>query len=121
MKIKFLIVLSLAALLLSGACGGDDKKANTANVNTVNMNANRAVNMATPIPQTNESGMTDPALKSKIEAALKAKGFNDVTVDTTTTPATLRGNYPKDRLPELMQTAMEANGGKPVKNEASPK
>jgi len=114
MKIKLLIVLSLAALLLLGGCRGDS------NINTANR-ANMNTNMATPVTRTNEAATTDPTLKPKIEAALKAKGFTEVTVDTTTTPATLRGSYPKERLPELMQTAMEANGGKPVQNQATGK
>jgi ABC-type glycerol-3-phosphate transport system substrate-binding protein len=114
MKIKLLIVLSLAALLLLSGCRGDS---NTANANRANMNTN----MATPVTRTNEAATTDPTLKPRIEAALKAKGFTEVTVDTTTTPATLRGSYPKDRLAELMQTAMEANGGKPVQNQATGK
>jgi hypothetical protein len=75
----------------------------------------------TPVAQTNESAKTDSNLKSKIESALKAKGFTEVTIDTTTTPATLRGSYPKDKLADVMATAMEANGGKPVKNEATGK
>jgi ABC-type glycerol-3-phosphate transport system substrate-binding protein len=116
MKLKLLIVLSLAALLLLGGCRGDSNT-NTANANRANMNTN----MATPVTRTNEAATTDPTLKPKIEAALKAKGFTEVTVDTTTTPATLRGSYPKDRLPELMATAMEANGGKPVQNQATGK
>ena len=119
MKIKFLVLLSLAAFLLLSGCRGDG------NTNTAaNNRANVAVtNMATPTPvaKTTESAATDPAAKSKIEAALKAKGFNDVTVDTSTTPATLRGSYPKDKLAEVMQTAMEANGGKPVQNQATGK
>lgn len=115
MKIKLLIVLSLAALLLLSGCRGDSNT-NVANVNKANM-----TNMATPVTQTNESAMTDPAMKPKIEAALKAKGFNEITVDTSTTPATLRGSYPKDKLAEVMQTAMEANGGKPVQNQATGK
>lgn len=121
MKIKLLIVLSLATFLLLSGCRGDSNT-NTANANRANaMNTNMAANMSTPVTQTNESAMTDPAMKSKIEAALKAKGFNDVTVDTTTTPATLRGTYPKERLPELIQTATQANGGKPVQNQATAK
>lgn len=115
MKMKLLLVLGLSALLLLSACGGDDK----ANVNKANANVN--TNMPTPVTKTDETAATDPALKQKIEEALKAKGFTDVTVDTTTTPATLRGTYPKDRLPELIETATQANGGKPVQNQASPK
>ena len=62
---------------------------------------------------------TDPALKAKIEEALKKKGFDKLEIDTSTTPATMRGTYPKGKLAEAMQTAMVANGGKPVKNEAT--
>jgi hyperosmotically inducible periplasmic protein len=64
---------------------------------------------------------TNPMLKGDIEKALAAKGFKDVTVDVTTTPATLRGTYPKDKIAEVMQAAQAANGGKPVKNEATGK
>jgi hyperosmotically inducible periplasmic protein len=64
---------------------------------------------------------TNPMLKGDIEKALAAKGFKDVTVDVTTTPATLRGSYPKAKIAEVMQAAQAANGGKPVKNEATGK
>jgi hyperosmotically inducible periplasmic protein len=64
---------------------------------------------------------TDPNLKGNIEKALVAKGFKDVTVDVTTTPATLRGTAPKGKLSEVMQAAQGANGGKPVKNEVTEK
>lgn len=119
MKIKLLTILSLSAFLLLNGCRGDSNTNLAANNRAANTNA--VVNMTTPIPQTNEAAATDPALKNKVESALKAKGFNDVTVDTSTSPMTLRGTYPKDRLAELMQTTMEANGGKPVQNQASPK
>ena len=113
---KILTILSLAAVLFLGACKGDSNtNANMANKMNVNMST------PTPISVTNESATTDPNLKTKIETALKAKGFNDVTVDTSTTPATLRGTYPKDKIAEVMSTAMEANGGKPIKNEATGK
>ncbi len=113
---KILTILSLAAVLFLGACkGGSNTNANMMNKMNVNMST------PTPVMNTNESAATDPNLKSKVEAAMKAKGFSDITVDTSTTPATLRGTYPKDKLAEVMQTAMEANGGKPVKNEATGK
>jgi hyperosmotically inducible periplasmic protein len=64
---------------------------------------------------------TDPNLKGNIEKALQAKGFKDVTVDVTTTPATIRGTAPKGKLAEVMQAAQGANGGKPVKNEVTEK
>ena len=72
----------------------------------------------TPPPIT---ATTDTSMKPAIEAALKAKGFTEVTVDTSTTPATLRGTFPKGKLAEVIQTAQTANGGKPVKNEATEK
>jgi hypothetical protein len=117
MKTKFLAVLSLAVFLGVAGCRGSS----TTNTNVNTTNGNMAVATATPVAQTNESAKTDPNLKSKIESALKAKGFTEVTIDTSTTPATLRGTYPKDKLADVMATAMEANGGKPVKNEATGK
>ncbi len=113
MKFKVLAVLCLSVFVFLAGCRGG---ANT-NVNMTNANAN----VATPVTNTNESAATDTNLKSKIEAALKAKGYNDVTIDTSTTPATLRGTYPKDKIADVMATAMEANGGKPIKNEATGK
>lgn len=118
MKIKLLTVLSIAVFLLLGGC----RSTNEANTNAnMGANLNRATPMmtATPVMQTNESAATDPAMKANIESALKAKGFNNVTVDTSTNPATLRGTYPKGRLAEVIQTAQQANGGKPVLNQAT--
>lgn len=119
MKFKVLAVLCLAAFMFLVGCRGGNN-ANT-NANAANANANANAATPTPVTKTNESAKTDPNLKSKIESALKAKGYNEVTVDTSTTPATLRGTYPKDKIADVMATAMEANGGKPVKNEATGK
>lgn len=113
MKIKALVILCLSAILFLGACGG--KEANT------NANVTVASPTPTPVPKTTETAATDPNLKSKIETALKGKGFTDVTVDVSTTPATLRGTVAKGKLAEVVQTAQEANGGKPVKNEVQEK
>jgi|SRR5215213_5373985 len=111
MKFKILAVFGLAAVLFIGACGGNKDNTN------VNMNASRASTPTpTPVVVTNESANLDTGLKTKVEAALKAKGFNNVTVDMTTTPATLRGSVPKDKMTEAIQTAQEA-AGKPFKNE----
>ena len=121
MKIKFLTVLSLALFMISAGCRSNTNTNTTTNTATTNTANTTVVATATPIAQTNESAAMDPAMKSKIEAALKAKGFNDLTVDTSTTPATLRGSYPKDKIAEVMQTAMQANGGKPVQNQATGK
>lgn len=118
MKIKFLTVLSLSVFLLLGvACGGKDE-ANT-NANAINNKA-AATASPTPIVVTNETKATDTSGKQKIEAALKAKGLNDVEVDMTTSPATLRGTVPRGKMAEAVQIAQEA-GGKPVKNELKEK
>jgi hypothetical protein len=92
------IVVVVFAIALTGACGG----ARDGNANAV----------ATPV-----AANTDPALKTNIENALRQKGFNNVTVDVTTTPATLRGTYPKGRLAEVIQTAQSANEMKPLQNQ----
>jgi len=117
MKLKVLAVLGLAAVAGLAGCKSTANTNTTVVTNTTNTN----MTAATPVMKTNESATTDPNLKSKIEAALKAKGFTDVTVDASTTPATLRGTYPKDKIAEVIATAQEANGGKPVKNEATGK
>lgn len=57
--------------------------------------------------------------KTKIEDALKKAGFTTVTVDVAGTQATLRGTYPKGKAQDVVKVATEANGGKPVKNEAT--
>lgn len=122
MKIKFLTVLSLALVSISIGCRSatnTNTTTNTANTTTFNTNVVSAT--ATPVVKTNETAATDPALKSKIESALQAKGFKDITVDVSTSPATLRGTYPKGKIAEVMATAMQANGGKPVQNQATEK
>jgi hypothetical protein len=110
MKIKLLISTGLLSLILalSGCGGGASTNNATATVTP------------TPIPKTTEVATTDPALKSKIEDALKKKGYNDVTVDTSTTPATIRGTVPKGKVQDAVQTAQEA-AGKPIKNELTEK
>lgn len=107
MKGKFLTAFVLAVTLAFGACSRGGTNTNTSNTAVVTATA-------TPL-----SANTDPALKTQIESELKKKGFNSITVDVTTTPATLRGTYPKGKLAEVIQTAQVANGGKPVKNEAT--
>ncbi len=70
-----------------------------------------------PPPPTAEADSGD---KMKIEDALKKAGFNDVTVDTSTTPATLRGSIPKGKSQELAKVVQEA-AGKPLKNQTTEK
>ncbi|HLM02238.1 MAG TPA: BON domain-containing protein [Pyrinomonadaceae bacterium] len=115
MKFKILAGSALSAVLLIGACGGNKD-------NNANANANRSTPVPTPtaISQTNESAATDPAMKSKVEAALKAKGFNDVTVDTSTPKAVLRGTVPKGKMTEAVRIAQETTG-KPVDNQLTEK
>lgn len=115
MKFKILAGFGLSAVLLIGACGGNNNTNNANNRNAV------VVTTPTPVVRTNETAATDPALKSRVEDALKKKGFADVTVDTTTTPMTLRGTVAKGKLADVMAAAMEANGGKPVNNQVTEK
>ncbi len=116
MKIKIFLVLSLGAMMCFAGC----KSGTNANMATTNMaNSNMATANSNMMAKTPESPKTDMAMESKIQDALKAKGYEKVTVDTATSPATLRGTYPKGKLAEVIQVAMEANGGKPVKNEAT--
>lgn len=104
---KNVIIAILAVTALTGACS------RTANTNT---NVTVATPMATSTPLV---ANTNPALKTTIESELQKKGFPGITVDVTTSPATIRGTYPKGKLAEVIQTAQLANGGKPVKNEAT--
>lgn len=116
MKVKVLATVGLCALALLGGCRSA-ANTNTANTAVLNTNTNTMVMMSpTPLVQTNQSAATDTALKGQIETALRGKGFTNVTVDTTTTPATLRGTYPKGRLAEVIQTATQA-AGKPLQNQ----
>ncbi len=108
MRIKLLAVLCLSTFLFLSGCKGDAN---------ANVNVNKPAATPTAVPKTSETAATNPALKTTIEDALKAKGFTSVTVDVSTTPATLRGTYPKGKLDEVIQTAQKANGEKPVKNE----
>ena len=110
MKFKILAVFCLAAVLLIGACGGNKDNTN------INANVRASTPTPTPVVKTTEAANIDTGLKTKVEDALKKKGFNNVTVDMTTTPATLRGSVPKDKMTEAIQTAQEA-AGKPFKNE----
>jgi hypothetical protein len=107
MRIKLLAVLCLSAFLFLSGCRGD-----------ANVNANKPAATATPTPvvKTSETAAVDTVLKTKIEDALKKKGFTTVLVEATSTGAVLRGTYPKGKLDEVVATAQEA-AGKPVKNE----
>lgn len=60
---------------------------------------------------------SDSELQEKILHTLRAKGFHNLTVDVSTKPMTLRGTVPKGKLAKALFTTLEANGGKPIKNE----
>ncbi|HEV7644886.1 MAG TPA: hypothetical protein VGO50_13150 [Pyrinomonadaceae bacterium] len=118
MKFKtltFLAILSLAAVLLLGACTGG----------TSNNNANvaSAMNKPTPLPTTTANAVTSTGDKTKIEEALKKAGFSDVTVETSAnSSAVLRGTVPKGKTTDMMKVAVEASGSsKPLKNETTEK
>jgi hypothetical protein len=91
MRIKLLVVLCLSAFLFLAGCRSNS-----------NTNTNLVVATPTPVVKTTEAATVDPNLKGKIESALKAKGFNDVTVDTSTTPMTISGTVAKGKLDQVM-------------------
>jgi len=61
------------------------------------------------------------ALVDVSEEALKKAGFTDVTVDPSTTPATLNGTVPKGKTTDMMKVAMDAGSGKTLKNATTEK
>ena len=116
MNIKVLAVLGLAAVVGFGACKSATNTNTAMNTNVMN------VAVATPtIAKTNEVGTTDPNLKPNIEKALKAKGFNDVTVDTSGAKMVVRGSVAKGKMSEMILIIQGANGGKPVDNQVTEK
>lgn len=54
---------------------------------------------------------------AKIQEALNKKGFTQITVAEEKNLITLRGKIPKGKFAEVVQSAMEANEGKPVRSE----
>src|ERR1044072_9424983 len=116
MKFKtltILAILSLVAVLLLGACTGSTP---------ANNSAASTVHESTPLPTTTVSAVTNTGDKAESEDALKKAGFTEVTVDTSTPPATLRGSVGKGKTTDMMKVAVEASGtGKPLKNETTEK
>ena len=86
-----------------------------------NTNANKAnTNAPTPVAKTSETAAPSTVDVAKIEEALKKAGFADVTVDTKTTPATLRGTVAKGKTEAMMKVVTEA-AGKPLANATTEK
>jgi hypothetical protein len=61
-----------------------------------------------------------PGSAAKIEAELRKKGFNQVSVDVSTTPLTLRGTVPKGKMAEVVQLVQDVTK-KPVRVELTEK
>lgn len=99
MKLKFLVILSLAALFFLGACGKKD---------TANVNKNTNVSVSTPLPTPAPVSVSDPQLKTTIENNLKAKNLSGITVDVKDGEVTLTGTVAKDKLADAMMAANEA-------------
>ena len=110
MRFKFLAVIVLAGFIGLSGC---KTESNT------NVNANKA-NAATPVAKTSETAAPSTVDVAKIEEALKKAGFADVTVDTKTTPATLRGTVAKGKTEAMMKVVTEA-AGKPLANATTEK
>lgn len=117
MKIKFLTILSLTMLFCLAGCRG------SSNTNTVlNTNTNTGVANTTTVatPMSTPMAASDPTAKAAVEAALKKKGLNDVTVEATMNEVTLRGTVPKGKISEAMMAATDAAKRK-VNNQVSEK
>lgn len=54
---------------------------------------------------------------AKVQEALRKKGFTQVTVAEEKNLIILSGKIPKGKMAEVVQSSMEANEGKPVRNE----
>jgi ABC-type proline/glycine betaine transport system substrate-binding protein len=94
--LTFLMIVSLAATLLLGACTGGSGTNNAAN------NAAKA-----PVATPTAAPTPDTATKAAVEDALKKKGFTDVTVDVKD-KTILTGSVGKGKKAEAVSTAMEA-------------
>ncbi len=106
---KFLTVLGLAAFLSLAGC-----KSATTNANTTALNTNTVVTTTTPMMT--PAATTDATAKAAVEAAMKKAGFNDVTVEATTTEVTIRGTIPKGKMAQVNQIATET-GKRKVSNQ----
>ncbi len=73
----------------------------------------KSVDSKLTVKPTPAPAVPDPATKAAVEAALKKKGFNEVTVDATDKAVKLMGTVAKGKKQEAQMTATEA-GKKPA-------
>jgi hypothetical protein len=109
---KFLTILGLAAIVGLAGC----KSSTPTNTNTATLNTNTTVTTSTPVVTMTPAATADAAAKSAVEAAMKKAGFNDVTVEATTTEVTIRGTIPKGKMAQVNQIATET-GKRKVSNQ----
>ena len=118
MKIRGLMVLSLAAFLFLLGCRG------SANTNTTNGNMTNSNSMANSMANSMTNMTTAPANDSvaatAVRDAMQKAGYKDVTVTATTTEVILRGSVPKGKLGEAVRIATET-GKRKVDNQLTEK
>lgn len=103
-----LLMFIFTSIIFFSACNNSKEnyynRANNANLSNNKANSNEAL----PTPPS----ATDLADKIKIEEALKKEGFAKITVDISTTPPTLRGVVPENKMPIVILIAEKAAGKK---------
>lgn len=115
MKIKFLTILSLAALFSFAGCRSASNTNAVVTNTTTNMTTANTTTVATPMATM--APAADAATKATVESALKVAGITGVMVDATTNEITLRGSVAKGKLAEAVRIANEKGGGKRVNNQ----
>ena len=116
MKIKFLAVLSLAAVAGLSGCGGGSNTNTAVVTNTTTTTTTTNTNMAMSTPMSTPAPARDAAAETAVKAALDKAGMKDVTVSATTAVVTIRGTVAKGKMGEAVQIATEA-GKRKVDNQ----
>ena len=141
MKVKVLTILTLAIALFVGACGGksdaDITKAATDGVATltgevadvtVKSRAEAAIksvegvksvtnNTTTkPLPTPAPVVMDDKEMEGRIDAIMKKRGVEGVTVSVKDGEVTLSGKVAKEKVADAMMSANEINPKKVINN-----
>jgi hypothetical protein len=103
LKISFGL-FAVAAVLCGVSCSG---------MNPADTSSNSARNSNTVLPVIEDSKPKEKAVDAaRVEEALKKEGFSKITIDLTTSPPTLRGTVPKDKLAIAILVAERAAGTK---------